>query len=283
MADDSTESSPFTAVIQFFLVPLAIVGVSIGLFLFFGYLTGDQTSLEEHLNQVRTASHPKRKQAAYELSRRVVADPQAARESGITPLVIRTFEESEPNDPYRRYLVSVMGAIGDASAVPTLLPVLDDDEAETRGLAAWALGVLDDSRAVLPLVERLKREQDAELRSVMVLALGQIGDPRAVPQLKVSLEDTTPAVSWQAAFALAQCADSSANPLLRRLLTSDEVAGVRGILNTQVTQVRLNAIKALQLVAEPQDHALFEQLAKSDADIKVQRLAFDALAQLDAR
>src|SRR5437764_13406821 len=53
---------------QFFLFPLIIIAICIGIFLLFGYLTYEQKSPQEYLNEVRTGSELCcRWQSAYEV------------------------------------------------------------------------------------------------------------------------------------------------------------------------------------------------------------------------
>src|SRR5499427_7401163 len=54
---------------QFFLFPLIIIAICVGIFLLFGYLTYEQKTPQEYLNDVRTGSELCcRWQSAYELS-----------------------------------------------------------------------------------------------------------------------------------------------------------------------------------------------------------------------
>jgi len=278
------QPSPLTAVLQFFVVPLVVVALAAGVFLMFGYLTREDKSFAETLAEVRAGSLTRRWQAAYELSRRVVADPEAARASGVGPLVIDTFESARGEDArVRRYLASVLGALGDPAALPALVAALEDADPETRAHAAWALAALGDRRAVAALIERLRGEQDKEVRSVTAYALGRLGDPAALPALRVASEASDPALAWQATFARAQLGDATARPALLRLLDPGYVSAAPGITPEQQLEVRLNALRALVLVAEPEDRKLLSRLAAEDPELKLQAAAHEALAQLEAR
>ncbi|NIQ57626.1 MAG: hypothetical protein GWN71_30855, partial [Gammaproteobacteria bacterium] len=59
---------------------------------------------------------------------------------------------------------------------------LRDDDPRTRRYAAWALGEIEDRRAVRPLVERLG-DGDADVRLVAAWALGEVKDRAAVQPL----------------------------------------------------------------------------------------------------
>ena len=59
------------AVVQFFLVPLLVVAVCVGVFLLFSLLTFEHKSPADYLSEVRGGAANQRWQAAFELSRAV--------------------------------------------------------------------------------------------------------------------------------------------------------------------------------------------------------------------
>src|SRR5262250_3948079 len=70
-ADELLEIKKPTSLLiaQFFLFPLIIIAICVGIFLLFGYLTYEQKTAQEYLNDVRTGSELCcRWQSAYELS-----------------------------------------------------------------------------------------------------------------------------------------------------------------------------------------------------------------------
>src|SRR5262245_24407823 len=71
--------------------------------------------------------------------------------------------------------------IGSASFDP-LVKALESTGATTRRNAAWALGALDDQRAVAPLIGAL-RDTDDQVREQGAWALGVLDDARAVQPL----------------------------------------------------------------------------------------------------
>ena len=90
--------------------------------------------------------------------------------------------------------------IGSASFDP-LVEVLGSPGATARRNAAWALGALDDRRAVTPLIGSL-RDNDEHVREQAAWALGAIGDARALAGLTSALKDSASGVRRQAAWAL---------------------------------------------------------------------------------
>jgi cyclophilin family peptidyl-prolyl cis-trans isomerase/HEAT repeat protein len=82
----------------------------------------------------------------------------------------------------RRRAALAAGRIGDPAAVPALVPLLQDTEAEVRQMTAFALGLIGDPLAVDPLLLALK-DPEPVVRARAAEALGQIGDGRAGPAL----------------------------------------------------------------------------------------------------
>jgi len=82
----------------------------------------------------------------------------------------------------RRRAALAAGRIGDAGAVPALIPLLQDSELEVRQMAAFALGLIGEPLAVDPLLAALK-DPEPVVRARAAEALGQIGDARAAPAI----------------------------------------------------------------------------------------------------
>jgi HEAT repeat protein len=106
----------------------------------------------------------------------------------------------------RRNAAWALGALDDQRAVTPLIGSLRDDEPNVREQAAWALGAIDDATAVDGLVAALT-DTDAGVREQAAWALGAIGDSRAETGLSVALKDSDARVRRQAAWALGVIAD----------------------------------------------------------------------------
>src|SRR5437764_12087249 len=119
---------------QFFLFPLIIIAICIGIFLLFGYLTYEQKSPQEYLNEVRTGSELCcRWQSAYELSNLISSQKDKLRNTGFVNDVVKVYQGSREGDPrIRRYLALTMGHLGDARAVPALVDGLNDADPENQ-------------------------------------------------------------------------------------------------------------------------------------------------------
>ena len=92
------------------------------------------------------------------------------------------------NDEVRKAAASVLGEIGDASAVKPLINVLKFENEYLRRSAAEALGKIGDPMAVEALIRALK-DESYNVQSSAAIALGEINDVRAVKPLKIALKN----------------------------------------------------------------------------------------------
>jgi len=120
------------------------------------------------------------------------------------------------------YAIAALGLLGDRSAVPSLIPFLEN--AGERVRAATALGQIGDPRAVEPLVATLDITEKA-YRSAAILALRRIGRP-GLPALVRELRSSRVLMRQGAAAALVGIASPAPNgPLIEAL--GDEDVSVR--------------------------------------------------------
>jgi cyclophilin family peptidyl-prolyl cis-trans isomerase/HEAT repeat protein len=106
-----------------------------------------------------------------------------------------------PDSVVRRVAASAAGRIGELPATPLLLRLLEQSDTTVRVAAAFALGLLRDSAAVQPLIERLTGlpPLDTATADEAVTALAKIGGRRSaeffasVLQGTVTLSQTDPA------------------------------------------------------------------------------------------
>src|ERR1051325_3784665 len=71
MTTDIPKESPRSILFQFFLCPLGIVLVAVGVFYLFGRLATSEQSVPDYLNEIRGGSTHERWQAAYQLSKSI--------------------------------------------------------------------------------------------------------------------------------------------------------------------------------------------------------------------
>jgi HEAT repeat protein len=279
-AEDLIEEKKPTSLLiaQFFLFPLIIIGICVGIFLLFGYLTYEQKTPGDYLRDVQTGSDLCcRWQAAYELSNVISSNKEAIRRTDFINDVVKVYQTSRSEDPrVRRYLALTMGHMGDARAIPALVEGLNDTDAENQIYTLWALGSIGDAAAVPGITGRLNSTEPA-VRKTAAYVLGVIKDPRAVHDLQVTLNDSSKDVRWNAAMALAQLNDASGADVLMGLLDRNYVNQIEGMTPEQKSELVINAIKCLgTLKFEPAQDKI-AALSQSDPDLSVRDASLEAL------
>ncbi len=83
---------------------------------------------------------------------------------------------TDPDHDVRKFIIDIMGSIGDASFVPVLIRALDDPDSNVCTAAVENLGKIGDQRSVGPLLKTLERP-DVWLQYAALEALGRIGGP----------------------------------------------------------------------------------------------------------
>lgn len=273
-ADDS--ASPLRAFVGLFIIPLLVVLICVGVFVGFGWIAYDQQDLDGYLNDLRSSWKPRRAQAAYELSKILIADPRAlAEEPGAADEVRRLFLEAEDVE-IQRYLALVLGYTHDPKAVPVLTAALEtEDDSQTRIYLLWALGRIGDSSAVPALVGALDSD-DPGIRKVAAYALGELGDPAVLERLEAMLDDGTADVRWNAALAVSRLGSREAVPVLNRMLDREHIAAVPEITPEQQEETMIGALGALARVDGAGSLEIFDRLADSDPSYRVRQAAIDA-------
>jgi HEAT repeat protein len=131
-----------------------------------------------------------------------------------------------------------LGNIPDPQAVDMLLELLDDEDQRVVCAAIQSLGMQGDLRATPRLVE-LEHTGDVEVRCCVLSAIAQIADPRAFATVVTALFDVDDQVRRNAAAAIGRLGDKRALEPLYQLL------------NDEFNWVRANAVLSLYALADP--------------------------------
>ena len=100
-----------------FVVPLLVIILCVAVFIGFDWIAYDRQTTRDYLNDLQSWWKPRRVQAAYELSKILVSDPQALEEApGAKEEVRRLFREAKEPE-MRQYLALVLGRTRDREAV----------------------------------------------------------------------------------------------------------------------------------------------------------------------
>ncbi|RPI49868.1 MAG: HEAT repeat domain-containing protein [Acidobacteria bacterium] len=275
--------------IQFFLIPLLVVGATVLVYVGFRSLLSEDRSAEEYLTDIRSGGSNRRWPAAYELSR-LMADPEFVKreEATLAPELTKAFAESRNDDPrVRQYLALTLGRLTPpipADARQLLIEALNDQDSQTRISAIWALGSTGDASAAAE-IERQYQSEDAGVRKMAVYALGSMPADAGNDALVKALEDQQPDVQWNAAIALARHGRHEGVPVLRRML--DRAYVERNVTRQpqardEVDPVGEVMISGLRAIAALKESTLSEQVKAlgTDHNLKVRQAAIETLKNL---
>jgi HEAT repeat protein len=268
--------------LRLFLVPLAVVAVSVMVFLLFGLIAGERKTARDYINEIRSGTEVRRWQAAYELANWLGSrTPSQLAEDNPTPELIRLYRDAGDRDPrIRRFLVLALGRLQDPAAVGLLVEVLDQEDAETVIYAAWSLGNIDAGEAVPGLV-RLLEHPDPGVRKMAAHSLGSLAEPEAAAPLRRCLEDPEIDVTWNAALALGRLRDPASLPVLDRMTRRDYLDQFIGGDPARQEEIVINAIRALALLENEAARSRLESLSREDPSTRVRSAALDGLAGVD--
>src|SRR5215475_13370057 len=207
--------------VQFFLIPLAVVAITVGVYVGFRSLLADDRSAQDYLVEIRNGGSSRRWPAAYELSR-LMADPKVRGDKTLAPALIKAFQESSGDRQVRRYLALAIGRLDPplpADAVADLTHALDDPDSETRISVIWALGSSGDPAVVSTLVPLYTaQDSDPGVRKMVVYALGALPGDAQLTTLRTALNDPVADVRWNAAVALARHGNHEGVGMVQQML-----------------------------------------------------------------
>ena len=285
--------NPLTAApalaVQFFLIPLAVVGVIVLVYGGFRMLLATERTPAELLADVRSGGRERRWPAAYELSR-VLSDPGAEqRNPELGAAVVQAFADSAGDDPrVRRYLALAIGRLASPppEAVDELTAALGDPDTETRISVIWALAALGDE-STADDVEAAYRSDDAGVRKMAVYALGALTGGGDHATLRNALDDPAADVQWNAAVALARHGRGDGMAVIRRMLDREYVTRMvtrRGSARDALDPVSEVIVSGLQAAAALRAAELRQPVAaliEEDENLRVRELAMKTLDLLD--
>jgi len=272
--------------VQFFLVPLIVVGVTVMVYVGFRSMLADDRSPQDYLTEIRNGGSDRRWPAAYELSR-LMADPKVRADRTLAPALVKAFQEAKDDQPVRRYLALAIGRLDPPmppDAVAELTRALDDPDSETRISAIWALGSSGDA-TVVPRVQALYDSPTADpgIRKMAVYALGALPGETQLPTLRQALQDTAPDVRWNAAVALARKGSHDGVPVLQQMLDRAYVEQTvkRDVRQDEdrdpIADVMISGLRAAATLRDDTLKPSVTALSQQDRSMKVRQAALEAL------
>ena len=271
--------------VQFFLIPLAVVAITVMVYLGFRSLLADDRTAEDYLTEIRNGGTNRRWPAAYELSR-MMADPKVRADPRLGPALVRALDASKDGDPrVRRYLALALGRLDPplpAPAVASLTKTLDDPDSEARISAIWALGSSGDA-SVVPRLQPLYESSDAGIRKMVVYALGALPGDAQILTLRTALQDSAADVRWNAAVALARHCSHAGVSVLGQMLDRSylEQTIKRDVRQDEdedpIADVMISGLRAAAALRDETLKPSVASLSQLDRSMKVRQAAMEAL------
>ena len=272
--------------VQFFLIPLTVVAVTVSVYVGFRSLLADDRSPTDYLAEIRNGGSDRRWPAAYELSR-LMSNPKVRADKALGPALIKAFQESKNDPDVRRYLALAIGRMDPPlppDAVAGLTQALDDPDSQTRISVIWALGSSGDA-TVVPKLIPLYTAQDGDpgIRKMVVYALGALPGDTQVDTLRTALQDTTPDVRWNAAVALARHGRSEGATVIHEMIDRAYVEKTvkRDVRQDEdqdpIADVMISGIRAGAAIKDPSLKPAIQTLSQQDRSMKVRQAALEAL------
>ena len=289
--------------VQFFLIPLVVVTVAVGVYLGFRSLMVDSRTPQEYLTEIRSGGRERQWPAAYELSR-LMDDQKTRRDKLLAIELVKAFDEAKNGDPrVRKYLALAIGRLDPplpSDAVAVLLKSLDDpqkawtpdlwsringwtDEMNEAHISTiWALGASGDP-GVAARLQPLYASSDGGIRKIVVYALGALPGETQIDTLRTALQDTAPDVRWNAAVALARHNRHEGVAVLRQMLDRPyvEQTVTRAVRQDEdrdpIADVMISGLRAAATLKDVSLKAPVESLSQQDRSMKVRQAALEAL------
>jgi HEAT repeat protein len=295
---EAPAASPYrNLLVPLVVVPFLIVCVLVLVFLFFGRIAGQEATLEENLERLVHGGSNESKQAAMNLSSQAAENARAKQEGRPEPWpagsdfparLDQAWNELEEDDDHLRLAVAQLGALyGAPEAFEKLAAILHlPDERDPQGhLRAYAMVALTwsrDPRAAGEVIPFL-RHPDAFLRQAAAAVLQELPGERSADALAALLDDPSLELRGQAAISLSHLGDARGAAVLVELVERESYDALHrdqprkyaseGLIQTS----RFKALEALARLRRPEDRALFERVARDDADPLVREAAMRAL------
>lgn len=274
--------------VQFFLIPLAVVAITVTVYVGFRSMLNDGRTAQDYLTEIRTGGSTRRWPAAYELSR-LMSDPKVRADKSLAPALVKAFEAARDDDPLvQRYLALAIGRLDPplpAQAIEDLTKTLDASDADTRISAIWALGSSGDAM-VVPRLQPLFESPDAGIRKMVVYALGALPGDVQMPTLLTALQDSVADVRWNAAVALARHGRHDGIAVLKQMLDRAYVtkAVTREVRQDEdrdpIADVMISGLRAIAVLKDGDLRVTVEQLSANDSSLKVRQAALEAMKVL---
>ncbi len=290
-APDPPRHSFFTVLLQFFLIPVGIVGACALVFLGLRAIVGDSKTPDELLDEVESGATNRRWQAAFELSQLLSQENPPEVGPEFVDQSIAAFRKAEKDDErIRQYLALILGRTRDKRATQPLIEALPEADSQLRVNILLALGQIKDPAARDELLKALDDAGDAGVRKAALVGLSLLPKEDAIlARVRTHLTDPVVDVKWNAALVLAALDDPSGADVLFEMLDRARIEKQvmpeeeGGTEKDPASLILRNAVSASARLYQERFRKPYETLSANDPDLEVRKFATEALQWLDSR
>ncbi len=292
--------------VQFFLIPLVVVGATVLVYVGFRSMVTSERTAEDYLNEIRSGGMARQWPAAFELSQ-LMDRAEVRRDPSVAAALVKAFDGAQDGDPrVRKYLALAIGRLDPPlphDAIAMLLKSLEQsdrpDQAwtpdvwaringwtepmnEARISVIWALGASGDA-SVVPRLQPLFQSPDAGIRKMVVYALGALPGENQIATLRTALQDEAADVRWNAAVALARHGNGEGIGVLQQMLDRAYVEQTvkRAARPDEdadpVADVMISGLRAAATLKDGTLRTTVTELSRTDRSLKVRQAALEAL------
>ena len=302
--DEAQATGPYKSLwIPLVIVPAAIVGTILVVFVMFGSIAGEEKDLEANLQTVLHGGANEREQAVFSMVRQLQQNRLAGLRGEEFPWPIgegfvddlRSTWEKLPEDDLDARLVvaTTLSQLDDEEGVTRLMTLLDatdkqDPDGQLRFHALAHLGASGAPEAQPGLLRYLAHE-DAGLRKIAVIGLQNMPGQETLRALYRALEDSDFEVRANAALGLSRLKDSTGASLLLDMLDEETYAAIhraeeaKFARSESISQSRAAAVLGLGDLQRAEDFAVLEKLAADDEDLLVREAAMRVVSAWNAK
>jgi HEAT repeat protein len=280
--------------LQFFVVPAAIVGICVGVFLLFRFMTEETQALPDLFHRMVNGTGHQKAVYADGFVRRIMSDrgdyarPAPEPLLQLVPKIVDVVDKltgrplSLEEGYTKRMCIKALGIIGDRESAHSVVRFLQADADEVvQAECLQTLGALKNPD-VAPAVRRCLESDSAVVRKYAAFNAGALGTAELIPDLEKRLADDSIPVRWNAAFALAYFLKSPGGVgVLLKMLDRAEVARATDPKDSMqaffIDNAMVMAAQALAVVKPPEARAALQQVASADPSPQVRNACLEAL------
>jgi len=280
--------------IQFFVVPALIVGLIVGIFLLFRFMTEETQSVNDLFDRMMNASGRQKAIYADSFVRKLSQErgdyknPVPEPLQKMVPQILAAIrglsgrELSAEEIDTKILCIKALGIVGNVDVAPDLASITDEEKNE---IVQWeglqTLGALKNPDS-LETLRKYLNHSSPKTRKYAAFNIGAVRNPAAIPDLKQHLTDESVEVRWNSAFSLAYFLNDNSGvavllQMLDRAHVDKAVDPKEEHRDLFINHCMSLAAQAVAVIKEKSAIPLLEKAADSDPSMEVRDACRKAL------